>query len=380
MFCLSANAEERLHYSMPVSNQTFDADHKYSIGSKEYWFETSGAELNKGVELNNTSPRVLMLISQARNDAAPRVSNNKKLDVGLMQLVSGNDQVVDSKHVSEPQLAQTGFFSKSAAIFTDKSATDMGPLRLKTTQALNPDDKFLVMVREPDSNYVLNLSTTSQSIDHNRTTLASVSIDFPSLFKFSNEPQKPITYKAVLIGVDGSKTELKSQYKNGKLSFLRPKLDNIIAPINGLYELLVEAKGYRNGIFFHRKGKLALAFSQPTASIFDDEISANDIENAKVQIMVETYSRFEVRAILYGTNSSGDLVPVMESHVADDLNPGLAKLALKFDPKILAKAGVKAPYKIDNIRLYDQNQMAMLEEKNKPLADLNTNKRPRLKW
>lgn len=366
--CLTTFAAETKHFSMPIKSDAVDFDHSYSVGSKEYWFETNGAALNKGVELNNTSPRVLMLISQARVSSTPNTvkSTDKKLDIARMQLVSKNGQVVDSKSVAESQLAQTGFFSKSAAVFTDKNSQDVGPLKLKTSQILKPNDKFLIMVREPDSQYVLNLSTTSQSVDHNRATLASASLNLPKSLKRDLGALKPTRYSATLIGVDGSKVKLQTQYKNNKLSFLRPNLDNIIEPINGLYELLVEAKGYRNGKMFHRKAKLALAFSRPTASIVDDVISADDVENAQVQIMVAEYSRFEVRAILYGTNLSGEMVPVMETHVAQELNSGLAKLPLKFDPVLIANAGVKAPFTIDNIRLYDQRQMAMLEEKNAP--------------
>lgn len=366
----AAFAAETRHFSIPINNQAFDFDHSYTVGSKEYWFETSGAELNQGVALNNTSPRVLMLISQSREGSTPQTfqSNERKLDVSRIQLVSENGQVVDSKKVAESQLAQTGVFSKSVAVFTDKNTPNMGPLKLTTLQVLNSDDKFLVMVREPDSEYILDLSTISQSVAHDRTTLASASFILPKTLERANGIDKPISYLATLIGVDGSRVKVKSQYKDGKLHFLRPTLDNIIAPINGLYELLVEAKGYRNGMMFNRKAKLVLAFSEPTARIVDNVMFAKNIKNAQVRIMVEKYSLFEVRAILYGTNLSGKMVPVMESHVAQELNPGMANLPLKFDPIIIAKAGVSAPFKIDNIRLYDQNQMAMLEEKNTVLT------------
>lgn len=115
---------------------------------------------------------------------------------------------------------------------------------------------------------------------------------------------------------------------------------------------------------FQRKGKLALAFSQPTASLVDDVVLANDLSKAQISVMVDNYSRFEVRAVLYGANQAGKLVPVQEAQVAQELYAGLASLPLKFDPSLLAQANVSAPFKIDNVRLYDQQQMAMLEEKN----------------
>ncbi|GAA0854039.1 DUF4785 domain-containing protein [Aliiglaciecola litoralis] len=383
LFSMAIYAAQASHYTKPIENtaSSFDIDRSYAISSKEYWFEITGAALNKGVPINNTSPQVLMLISQARDGSANHSTHADfgKLDVSLMQLVSEHGKIVESKGVAESQLAQTGFFSKSTALFTDKAAQDNGPLTLKSTQPLNPTDKFLVMIREPQSDYVLQLATENPNIDHQRKYLASASVSLPRTLRTSMRLLRPVSFKAVLVGVDGSKVKLKSEYKDGKFYFLRPQLSNIIAPINGLYELLIEANGYHNGNVFNRKAKLALALSQPTANIADTVMEPNDIETAQVHVLVDEFSRFEVRAILYATNPTGKFVAAAESHVALELNAGMAILPLNFDPSMVAKANLKAPYKIDNIRLYDQHQMALLQEQNslqsqKPIID------PKYKW
>ncbi|GAC13899.1 DUF4785 domain-containing protein [Aliiglaciecola lipolytica] len=365
-FALISRAGDLSHYSKVISksSQLLDTDHSYSSSSKEYWFETNGAALMQGVAINNTSPRVLMLISQAREDVSSNTQqSDAKLDIGLMQLQTQSGEVVDSKQVSEPQLAQTGFLSKSAAMFTDKQAQDNGPLLLKTQQALDPQDRFLIMIREPDSDYALNLNTTSQSVDHNRTVLATVSMTLPANNGIKSKSLNPVNYLATLIGMDGSKVKLKSKMLNGQLVIQRPDLQNIIAPINGLYELLVEAQGNHNGLSFHRKGKLAFAFSRPTASFADTKVDVSNLDQAQVSVLVNEFSRYEVRAVLYGTKN-GVLIPVLETQVAQSLNAGMAAMPLNFDRKLLNTAGVTAPYKVSNLRLYDQHQMALLEEYN----------------
>lgn len=365
-FALISRAGDLSHYSKVISksSQLLDTDHSYSSSSKEYWFETNGAALMQGVAINNTSPRVLMLISQAREDVTSNTQqSDAKLDIGLMQLQTQSGEVVDSKQVSEPQLAQTGFLSKSAAMFTDKQAQDNGPLLLKTQQALDPQDRFLIMIREPDSDYALNLNTTSQSVDHNRTVMATVSMTLPANNGIKSKSLNPVNYLATLIGMDGSKVKLKSKMLNGQLVIQRPDLQNIIAPINGLYELLVEAQGNHNGLSFHRKGKLAFAFSRPTASFADTKVDVSNLDQAQVSVLVNEFSRYEVRAVLYGTKN-GVLIPVLETQVAQSLNAGMAAMPLNFDRKLLNAAGVTAPYKVSNLRLYDQHQMALLEEYN----------------
>ncbi|WJG10118.1 DUF4785 domain-containing protein [Aliiglaciecola sp. LCG003] len=370
---LSIQASDLNQFSLPIKDtgKVLDFDRSAAVASKEYWFKVSGAQLNKGVALNNTSPRILMLVSQSRDsnsqDQASSAQPVTQLDVSQMKLLSEQGAVVLSKGVSEAQLAQTGFFSRSAAVFTDKNAPDQGPLKLQTDQPLSPQENFLIMVREPDSEYILNLETDSQSVNAQRDILARVSVTLPNTLKSGPRALRPVNFTGILIGVDGSRVKLKSEYKNGNLVFMRPNLSTIISPIEGLYELLVEANGSHKGKVFQRKAKFAFALSKATARIESNILPETEINGAHVSIMVNEYSRFEVRAVLYGTDASGALVPVMETHVAQSLNPGLATLPLMFNPDIIANAGVKKPFKIANIRLYDQQQMAMLEEQN-PLA------------
>ena len=73
---------------------------------------------------------------------------------------------------------------------------------------------------------------------------------------------------------------------------------------------------------------------------------------------MKRYYQYELRI---QTNSEGDMVPVMETHTAQDLERGRTRLVMKFDKDILAKANVSAPFELKNIRLYDQKQMGMID-------------------
>ena len=73
--------------------------------------------------------------------------------------------------------------------------------------------------------------------------------------------------------------------------------------------------------------------------------------------------RYEVRGMLYGTNSKGLLVPAMVTHSAAYMKAGNGQIAMSFDSDILAKSGLHAPFELRNMQLRDQGKMAVLEVK-----------------
>ena len=77
---------------------------------------------------------------------------------------------------------------------------------------------------------------------------------------------------------------------------------------------------------------------------------------------VASEGRYEVSALVSGTDSRGQLTRVMLSRSAYYLQPGNHQVAVRFDTAILADAGVKAPYKVEKLRLMDQSRMALLAQ------------------
>ncbi len=343
-----------VHFSFPLKadSEPQSVHQESNISSDEYWFQTSGKALNNGVLINSTQAGALIRVTQGHGSKGKQLAPD--LDTSLLKLNStkGTKQSVIDKVISKKLMEETDVFDNTLVI---KTKSNVGALMLKTSQALNDDDLYMISVKEQNSPYRLQFTMDAQSYSENKNATATIQL--------VNGEQKLSTNKvtATLIAPDGQRSPVNfTAGKQGqvKLNLLRPK--NVIAPINGLYEVLVEASGQENGLTIQRNAKLALTFTKDTARLAKVTLD-NQASNAELSIVAKEGSRFEARAILYGTNYDGKLVPVMETHAAQSFNPGINLLRLPFDTKILNEAQVGAPFELRNVRLFDQKQLALID-------------------
>ena len=81
---------------------------------------------------------------------------------------------------------------------------------------------------------------------------------------------------------------------------------------------------------------------------------------ADLGVQVGTPGRYEVRAVLMGTNREGQLEAVAVGHSANWLEAGNGNLSLSFDAALLKERGLTAPYEINDLRLIHQDRMSLL--------------------
>lgn len=324
----------------------------YSVSSNEYWRQVSGAELKSGIVLHTTQPGAVVLLSSAKQGST-------ELDTGLVQLNAlDTQQSAIEKKVSASDLASTGVFANTMAITTSEHL-QAGSLQLVSQQSLSDKDSYIVTVKEKHSPYALKLNIAQQSFTSEQTISATAQLHM------HNQGVNIRQLNAELIAPDGKKYPvLSSVSQSGSAQFYLSKPEQIQSPINGLYELKVSTLGKDQGLTVQRNAKLAIALVDHNASIQAVTLKDSaDKLSAQVEIEANQSSRFEVRAVLYGTTSQGKLIPVMESHAAQTLSAGTEQLALTFDQDMLAKAGVSAPYQLQDIRLYDQQQLGLVDRK-----------------
>jgi len=339
-------------------NFAIQAQHKlqqgpqaYSVSSNEYWLQISGAQLKAGIVLNTTQPDAVILLSSAK-------LGSTELDTGLIELhsLNGQESVIEKK-VSAAELASTGVFANTMAITTNKYARP-GALQFLSHQPLSDKDKYIVTVKEKSSPFALDLNINQQSFTGRHNISASAKL---------HQAQQGINMaelRAELIAPNGQRLPvLTSIQADGSAKFHLQQPEQIQSPANGLYELKVSTRGNSNGLTVQRNAKLAIALVEHTANIGAIRVDDSQALLARVEIEAKQSSRFEVRALLYGTNNQGQLVPVMETHAAQTFAAGTHELALTFDQAMLAKAGVSAPYQLQDVRLYDQQQLGMVDRK-----------------
>ena len=75
---------------------------------------------------------------------------------------------------------------------------------------------------------------------------------------------------------------------------------------------------------------------------------------------VAVAGRYEVRAILFGTNAEGKLQPLAIGNTANWMEAGQGALAMTFDRKVISDSGLRAPFAVKDLRLIHQNRMSLL--------------------
>jgi len=146
---------------------------------------------------------------------------------------------------------------------------------------------------------------------------------------------------------------------------------NIEAEFGGLYEAFIDANA--NGI--QRRVKTAFALSKPTAKLMP-VYSGTLNRGLAVNLQIKDAGRYEIRGVLYGTNRSGQLEPLLNSSTAQWLEKGRSALRLNFDKNIIDASGLKAPFELKHLQLMDQSRMGNLAISKRSVSIFSDYQRP----
>ena len=364
-----ANAQSKdtdtVNFSFPIQ-QNADLLEKapaYSVQSDSYWFETTGEKLNQGLQIPATQSNIALLVSSATSDNSLGQRDATPLNMSAMQLTmaSNPNKSVIEHRVSQEQLLQAGMVGTSLAL-TTQDDMQPGNLMLSTSQPLSPSDQYIVTVKEKDSAFTLDITMEGQSFTQNETVLAKASLS-------KSGKQMVSAMNAELVAPDGTIRSVDVR-KNaaGETVFAMPPADVVIPPIQGLYELRVNTSSLQDGMSVNRNAKVAFAMTNDSGSMRRVILRNRNGLKAVIRIDANTASRFEARGTLYGTNDAGEMVPVMETHTAKNMERGRNRLVMTFDQDILDKANVSAPFELKNVRLYDQQQLGMVDTYPQPVT------------
>ncbi|GAA0341609.1 hypothetical protein GCM10009092_02680 [Bowmanella denitrificans] len=340
-FALDTNAQLQVG---PVAEQ---------VQSNEYSIQVNGHDLHQGVTLHTTKAEALFLLTPLGS------KQQSPLDVELLQLryknQQGHPQI--ARRVSQQLLAQTGVLDNSMALQTTADSHP-GAMLLSTSQPLPADASYRITVKEKGSAYILNLSVDNQNLLAQQRILARASLE-----KLGQSLQIQRA-EATLVAPDGELLPASVKISRSGDMYIRASApQKILSPKQGLYEIRLQSVAQEDQATIPRDAKLAVALTNKTATLADVFLLQEKILYAKVGLLAEQDSRFEIRAMLYGTNADGQLVPVMESHAAQTLTAGADSILVPFEQAILDKAGVTAPFKLASVKLFDQHQLGLLDTK-----------------
>ncbi len=344
---IANNSYEEVSFSYKLAADkelTLDPE-PFIENSRQFWLDSTGKELAKGIKLPVTGGDTVIRISPLTNDKSVQIT------AGIIEIQNNGVDTGIEVFADNQQLKSTGvpFSDNSIAL---KVPTQAGSLNLKVNTSTG-NMPFVIHVLEKDSPYVLSLNANqvtynaNQAISIEATMLAADTSINTSLQGYIRRP-------------DGSVL--------GDLSFTQGENGSYTANIDaigaqglaqGLWEVHVFAEGSDSGAEFMRDAQTSFAVNLKTAEFTDNLRMSSD--NLQVGINVGLEGRYEVRGVLMGTNGTGELQPIAMTMSANWLEAGQSSISLPLDAKIIAESGLSAPFAIKNLQLINQTYLAPVQ-------------------
>lgn len=330
--------------------------------SSEYWQIISGAQLAKGFTIKTSAPGALVRINEIRANrkfsAQFKNRTTTSLEPFALEIQAPNGKRFThgqamSINVSSKAMRDAGSpFPQGSTGFQLKENLGHGTFTLRNTKAQQSSAQYSIHVFDKHSTQ--RLSVTRNKANYTTGDLLTLEGDFTD---FRTGSHKGIAMKEIsgFVRTPHGNT-LPLTIKKGVVGQFKTSLPlNLEPEFGGLYEAYIDANA--NGI--KRRVKTAFALVKPTATV-RDSFPGTLQSGLPLNLNIKEAGRYEVRGVLYGTNQQGKKQPIINSSVAQWLEPGLASLNLSFDNTLVMKSGLVAPFELKYLQLMDQSRMAKL--------------------
>jgi hypothetical protein len=312
------------------------------VESREYWQETDGATLQRGLDIATSAPGALIRVSP--------IAGAAQVAADAVRISQAGRTVGAAKRTGAEQLQAAGLAvgAGTAAVQLD---ADAAPGHY-AVQVATASGRYVVHVFEPRSDVRL---LAHLSRDH---ALAGGKREVVVDLKRGDTTLKA-EGGALLVAPSGRSWPLTlKRAGDGTLRASVPLPSDAGEQPPGLWEVQVFAGDGE----IQRDARTAIAVAQPTAKL--DGAYTFDAGKLSFGLPLRAASpgRFEVRGTLYASNAKRELRPVAIAHSAQWLDGGAARIELAFDRKQLPK-GYGAPYELRDVELNDQTRLAPIERR-----------------
>lgn len=348
---------KNVSYSFPINDiSQIDFSPKPShIQSRQFKLDVTGAQLKSGVSLNTSAKGALVRISAFDGESAIEPKSLKLISPKGQALAQSKafDSLVDSHAMQKNGMG----FQRGTTGFKLADSLGSGRFTLKAEQGVNSRAKYRINVFEKNSDTEMHLTANKSNYLKSQTLTVKANVFA------QGAAQNIVDIKGQLVSPSGQRFDV--DFKSSKEGYLLNKPLNMSAQSTpgALWELHTETQVKVNGNVVQRNGQLPFAFADKTAKLSASATVAGEKSSpvATVPVSATKDGRYEVRAVLYGTDSRGQLKPVMLTHSAANLAAGESAIYMKFDPQIIKRSGLTAPYEVRQLELRDQEQMALID-------------------
>jgi hypothetical protein len=338
-------------WALPADAGPIMAPTPYTAVSREYWKDVDGAALARGMTIHTTAPGALVLISPAGDDSRAVAPGALQVRQGS-RVIAARDATVALAPQAALEAATGASFAPGALGFRLAPALGAGAFDLQVADARG---RYVVHVREPDSAAALRVENPAPAYRTGDRVSLQASLDNGAGHARLGE------IGGMLVAPDGRDFPLRAVRTRGGIR-LDAVLPQDASSVPGLWEAHVLAAGDADGAEVLRDAKVAFEVTAPTARLRGRYSARSDAGGQLVfdlPVEVGSPGRYEVRALLYGTDARGELAPVAVGHAADWLGRGAGALTLVFPPEVIGNAS--APYELRQLGLNDQGRMGRLE-------------------
>lgn len=339
-------ATDAVTYQFPSVQSKSQANNKQQLQSDEYWQKVSGKALKNGVELSFTADDPLVRISPKARYENGIKTNAKQLDVDQLQLIRGNGQAItgkDVQHIKQQEMRHAGFADGSVALKLNNMKQEKH-MRLKSLEALDDNEEYLVHVKEKHSNKKLEV-TGSRKLIGNTLSVDSILI--------AGKKVNANMLSAKLHSPNNEDIAVRFVPSKG---FILNELPEYVGTAQGLLSLELLIIDSEQGETTQRSINVPFFQHLQSASVVTSNIvkSGRSTVLAEVKLAVQEAGRYSVRATLMGSNNNQTFTPIATVESAQALSDD-ASVVLPFNIATRYKY-----YQVADIELKDQTRMLLL--------------------
>lgn len=329
----------------------------YRAVSREYFVDVDAEQLRRGVRIFTTAPGALVRLHPAASELSRgRVQAVAPAD---LRIITAAGERLGAQRAMETlagaaDLRATGVpFAQGTTAFRLAPAAGAGALTLVAPK-LQAQGSYSLHVFDRGSDAELSLRASSSDVFHGDV------LTFAADLRDSRGTIAVERMEGFAVAAGGKAWPV--TFEPGEQGGFQASLpvDALAGAGPGLWELHMVAQGSRGGLTVMRNAVTSFSAALPTAAL-DGRVTRRTDAGLKIDIGVRVAApgRYEVRGVLFGTNSKGRLVAFAAAHSADWLSDD-DTLTLEAEPALLQKAGVTAPFEVRDLRLMDQGRMGLL--------------------
>lgn len=355
------NAPVKFAWALEGVSTDIQATRSARVESRQYWVDTTGAELAGGVSLPLTARGSVIRVSPLESGGDVRIDpagvqlsvNGKRFDGATSMLQVTDGASLQRQGMSVPP--QTIAFKLDKGVPPGK--LDLAVARLPANQ------KLVVHVFEPESDWVAELALPRH------TFVAGETLQFGFGLGDGEGLAGIDSVQAVLADPFADKTwDLEIDKAAGTLTRRAPG-DRFVSGQDGLFEAYVYLESVQDGLTIRRDLKLPVSIVPPLAR-FTGQTTAMLDDGLSIRIGVETAvpGRFQVNGQVFGTAADGSLQPLAMAQAAAVIEKSTGSIELQVDQRLLESSGLGAPFEVRNLELLDQGRMFVLQRRHRALS------------